>query len=190
MDCSEYHLKGRSDIWISRLNMHLSNSPFKSWWISRQMERITFWNPCQNISIEFVIRPIFDHPNIERKFHKYHLFYIFATHNCNTAHYINHNAMYCIIIHCTIMQCALALQYGYHALLPRYTIHSNPSRNPFRRIPVSGIFAFDVGFIYDKHGTSSCPQDSVISSPTNILHIPYITYRTIAIVLYSHKNGR
>ena len=95
MNYSEYQLKGRSqDIWRSWLNMHLSNSPFKSWWISRQMERITFWNPCQNISIEFVIRPIFDHPNIERKFHKYHLFYIFATHGCNTAHCINHNAMY------------------------------------------------------------------------------------------------
>ena len=86
--------------------MHLSNSPFKSWWISRQMERITFWNPCQNISIEFVIRPIFDHPHIDRKFLKYHLFYIFATHNCNTAHCINHNAIHCIIIHCTMLpQC-------------------------------------------------------------------------------------
>ena len=48
LDYSEYQLKGRSqDIWRSRLNMHLSNSPFKSWWISRQMERITFEIPVK-----------------------------------------------------------------------------------------------------------------------------------------------
>ena len=48
LDYSEYQLKGRSqDIWKSRLNMHLSNSPFKSWWISRQMKRITFEIPVK-----------------------------------------------------------------------------------------------------------------------------------------------